>query len=105
MVHESQTRLQTLEKEKSNLQTDVEIKKEVVEQTSDELKNMRHNMAINEKELETMKNSLKEKEELFNTEKLQLKRQLEDETYTKNSLERKLRGLEDELTGKQTEIA
>ena len=41
MVHESQTRLQTLEKEKSNLQTDVEIKKEVVEQTSDELKTMR----------------------------------------------------------------
>jgi len=105
MVHDSNNRLQTLEKEKENLQTDVEIKKEVVEQTSDELKNMRQNMAINEKELETMKNSLKEKEELFNTEKLQLKRQLEDETYTKNSLERKLKGLEDELTGKQTEIA
>ena len=105
LVNSSQARLTELEKEKSSLQADVEVKKEVVQESSEQIKSMRHTMEKSEEELDAMKKTLREKEELFNADTLKLKRQLEDETYTKNSLERKLRGLEDELSSKQTEIA
>ena len=62
-------------------------------------------METNEKDLESIRKTLQEKEELFNAETLKLKRQLEDETFTKSSLERKLKGLEDELSSKMTEVA
>ena len=48
-----------------------------------------------------MKKKLREKEEEYSIETTKLKRQLEDETFIKESLERKLRSLEDELNTKQ----
>jgi len=99
------SRIQDLETEKQNLQTDVEVKKEVVVQSSEEIRTLRSNIERSEQELDNLRKSLRDKEEHFSTETLKLKRQLEDEQYTKNSLERRLKGLEDELTSKQTEVA
>ena len=104
-MNQSNMRLTELEKEKSTLQTDVECKKELVTQSTEQIKTMRDNMEKSEHELETMRKSLIEKEDFFNSETMKLKRKLEDEEFTKNSLERKLKGLDDELNSKQTEIA
>merc|ERR1719220_801730 len=62
------------------------------------------NMEQNEEELERMGKTLREKESQFSSEKSRLERQLEDESYAKKSLERNLKGVEDELSSKQTEI-
>ena len=105
MMQQSEERFRQLESEKTNLQTDVECKQEVVAQTSEQVKSLRQNLETNEKDLESIRKTLQEKEELFNAETLKLKRQLEDETFTKSSLERKLKGLEDELSSKMTEVA
>merc|ERR1719471_2196122 len=105
VVKESQARLTALEQEKQNLQTDVEVKTEVVAQSSEQIRSMRKNMEESEEALNSMKKTLIEKEEHFSAETKKLRRQLEDETYNKSSLERKLKGLEDELTSKQTEIS
>lgn len=99
------TRVADLETEKQTLQTDVEVKKEVVVQSSEEIRTLRCNIGRSEQELENLRKSLREKEEHFSAETVKLKRQLEDEQYTKSSLERRLKGLEDELTSKQTEVA
>ena len=100
----SNTRIASLEQEKTNLQTDVEVKKEVVQEASEEIKTLRKNIDKNEEELTQMSKTLREKENFFSSEKSRLERQLEDESYNKKSLERKLQGVEDELTSKQTEI-
>merc|ERR1719323_2683887 len=105
VMKESQARLTALEQEKQNLQTDVEVKTEVVAQSSEQIRSMRKNMEESEEALNSMKKTLIEKEEHFSAETKKLQRQLEDETYNKSSLERKLKGLEDELTSKQTEIS
>lgn len=104
MMAASNTRIASLEQEKTNLQTDVEVKKEVVQEASEEIKTLRKNIEKNEEELDQMSKTLREKENLYRSEKSQLERQLEDESYNKKSLERKLKGVEDELTSKQTEI-
>jgi len=105
MFDMTNNRIQDLETEKQTLQTDVEVKKEVVVQSSEEIRTLRVNIEKSEHELDNLRKSLKEKEEQFSAETLQLKRQLEEEQYTKSSLERRLKGLEDELTSKQTEVA
>ena len=104
MMEASNNRIASLEKEKTTLQTDVEVKKEVVQEASQEIKTLRSNIEKNEGELEQMSKTLREKENFFTSEKSRLERQLEDESYNKKSLERKLKGVEDELTCKQTEI-
>ena len=104
MMEASNNRIASLEKEKTTLQTDVEVKKEVVQEASQEIKTLRSNIEKNEEELEQMSKTLREKENFFTSEKSRLERQLEDESYNKKSLERKLKGVEDELTCKQTEI-
>merc|ERR1719369_1455151 len=93
-----------LEEEKENLQTDVEVKKDVVEQSSEEIKALRASIEKSEVELENLRKCLKEKEEQFSSETFRLKRQLEEEQYDKSSLERKMKCLEDELSSKQTEV-
>lgn len=104
MMEASNSRIASLEMEKTSLQTDVEVKKEVVQEASEEIKTLRKNIEKNEEELDQMSKTLREKENFFTSEKSRLERQLEDEAYNKKSLERKLQGVEDELTSKQTEI-
>ena len=104
MMEASNTRIASLEQEKTNLQTDVEVKKEVVQEASQEIKTLRRNIEKNEEELTQMSKTLRDKENFFSSEKTRLERLLEDESYNKKSLERKLQGVEDELTSKQTEI-
>ena len=58
LVNSSQARLTELEKEKSSLQADVEVKKEVVQESSEQIKSMRHTMEKSEEELEAMKTKL-----------------------------------------------
>jgi len=105
MFDMTNARIEDLEAEKKNLLTDVEVKKEVVVQSSEEIRTLRSNIERSEQELENLRKSLREKEEHFSSETLKLKRQLEDEQYNKSSLERRLKGLEDELSSKQTEVA
>eukprot|EP00092_Neocalanus_flemingeri_P039561 GFUD01043077.1.p1 GENE.GFUD01043077.1~~GFUD01043077.1.p1 ORF type:complete len:706 (+),score=195.97 GFUD01043077.1:233-2350(+) len=105
MFDKTNRRVEDLETEKQTLQTDVEVKKEVVVQSSEEIRTLRSNIERSEQELENLRRSLREKEEQFNEETVRLKRQLEDEQYTKSSLERRLKSLEDELSSKQTEVA
>eukprot|EP00092_Neocalanus_flemingeri_P035226 GFUD01038330.1.p1 GENE.GFUD01038330.1~~GFUD01038330.1.p1 ORF type:complete len:706 (-),score=188.82 GFUD01038330.1:203-2320(-) len=105
MFDPTNRRVEDLETEKQTLQTDVEVKKEVVVQSSEEIRTLRLNVERSEQELENLRRSLRDKEEHFNEETVRLKRQLEDEQYTKSSLERRLKGLEDELSSKQTEVA
>ena len=62
-------------------------------------------MEESERELEVIRKSLQEKENNFTEENTKLRRKLDDEEYAKNSLERKLKGLEDELNSKMTEIS
>ena len=104
MMGQATNRIASLEQEKNSLQTDVEVKKEVVQGVSEEIKTLKKNMEQNEEELERMGKTLREKESQFSSEKSRLERQLEDESYAKKSLERNLKGVEDELSSKQTEI-
>ena len=104
MMEASNDRIASLEQEKTNLQTDMEVKKEVVQEASQEIKSLRSNIEKKEEELDQISKTLREKENFFTSEKTRLESQLEDETYVKKSLERKLKGIEDELTCKQTEI-
>ena len=104
MMEASHSRIAALEEEKTSLQTDVEVKKEVVQGATEEIKTLRNNIEKGEEELAQMSKTLKEKENFFSSEKSRLERQLEDEAFNKKSLERKLQGVEDELTSKQTEI-
>merc|ERR1719308_773835 len=66
---------------------------------------MRNKMEESERDLEAMRKSLQDKEDHFSAETNKLRRKIEDEEYAKCSLERKLKGLEDELNSKMTEIA
>merc|ERR1719308_40782 len=66
---------------------------------------MRNKMEESERDLEAMRKSLQDKEDHFSAETIKLRRKIEDEEYAKSSLERKLKGLEDELNSKMTEIA
>ena len=104
MMGDATARIASLEEEKNTLQTDVEVKKEVVQGVSEEIKSLKKNMERSEEELEKMGKTLREKESQFSSEKSRLERDLESETYAKKSLERNLKGVEDELTAKQTEI-
>lgn len=105
MLRTTTTRVEGLETEKESLQTDVECKKEVVVQSSVEIKTLREKIGTSEGELETLRKLLQDKEDKFNKETQQLRRQLEEEEYNKSTLERRLKGLEDELNSKQTEVA
>ena len=105
IVSKTTDRINKLENEKAQVEEDLDVKKEVVQQSSEQIRTMRNKMEESEHDLEVLRKSFKEKEETFNDETIKLKRKLEDEEYAKNSLERKLKGLEDELSSKQTEIA
>lgn len=101
---ETQTRLEALEKEKNALQSDVNIKTEVVMQTSEEIRELRRKFENSEEEVARLKRKLTDTEEEQTAEMNKLKRKLEDAEFNKNSLERKLTALEDELRIKQTEV-
>ena len=93
-----------LEEEKHTLQYDVDMKKEVVAQSSDEIKKLRCDIDVSEKELEALRNSLQCKEDQFRVDVQKLRTELEDEKIVKSGLERKLKSSEDEVACKQTEI-
>ena len=105
LVNMTNDRMNKLESEKAHVEADLDVKKEVVQQSSEQIKTMRNKMEESERELEVIRKSLQEKENTFTEENNKLKRKLDDEEYAKNSLERKLKGLEDELNSKLTEIS
>ena len=104
LFEKTNKRILDLEDEKQNLQSDVNMKKEVVAQSSGEIKRLRSDIEISEKELDVLRNSLQCKERQFREEVQKLSAELEDERFLRGSLERKLKSLEDELDSKQTEI-
>merc|ERR1719154_1078328 len=105
LMSQTTERMNKMENEKASVEADLDVKREVVEQSSEQIKAMRNKMEESERELEAMRKSLKDKEDFFSEETVKLRRKLEDEEYAKSSLERKVRGLEDELNSKMTEIA
>ena len=105
LVNMTNDRMNKLESEKAHVEADLDVKKEVVQQSSEQIKTMRDKMEESERELELIRKSLQEKEKNFTEENTKLRRKLDDEEYAKNSLERKLKGLEDELNSKMTEIS
>jgi len=105
LVTMTNDRMNKLESEKAHVEADLDVKKEVVQQSSEQIKTMRDKMEESERELEVIRKSLQEKENNFTEENTKLRRKLDDEEYAKNSLERKLKGLEDELNSKMTEIS
>ena len=105
LVNMTNERVNKLESEKAHVEADLDVKKEVVQQSSEQIKAMRNKMEESERDLEVLRKSLKEKEDNFTEENTKLRRKLDDEEYAKNSLERKLKGLENELDSKLTEIS
>ena len=105
MFEMTNKRIVDLETEKQTLQSDVETKKEVVVQSSEEIKNLRSNIEKSDHELETARKTFQEKENQLREQISQLKRELDEEQFSKSSLERKLKGLEDEIASRLTEIA
>ena len=105
MMTQTSERIERIENEKANVEADLDVKREVVEQSTEQIKAMRNKMEESERDLEAMRKSLKDKEDHFSAETIKLRRKIEDEEYAKSSLERKLKGLEDELNSKMTEIA
>ena len=97
-------RLEVLEKEKHDLKIDVDCKKEVVQASSEQIKELNEQVKRGESELDQLKSLFKSKEEELETESKRLKHELDEEKYNKSTLERRLKGVEDELTSKQTEI-
>jgi len=102
---ETLSRVSTLEAEKTTLETDNEVKLEIVTETTKEAKNLKSQLEESEAKVESMKKSLSKMEDEHSTEINKLRRQLENEEFNRSSLERKLKSLEDELTSKQTEIS
>ena len=105
MMAQTTDRMNKMENEKASVEADLDVKREVVEQSSEQIKAMRNQMEESERELDAMRKSLKDKEDFFSEETVKLRRKLDDEEYAKSSLERKVKGLEDELNSKMTEIA
>ena len=104
MFEKTNKRIVDLEDEKHILQNDVDMKKEVVAQSSDEIKKLRRDINTSEKESDILRSSLQCKEVQFKGNVQKLSTELEEEKFVRSGLERKLKSLEDELTCKQTEI-
>ena len=81
-------RLEALEKEKHDLKNDVECKKEVVEASSEQIKELNEQVKRGERELEELKSLFKANEEVLMTELKKLKYELDEENYNKAALER-----------------
>jgi len=104
LFRETDSRVTDLEKEKMKLETDVEVKQTAVVLNTEEIKELRLKIEKSNEETKSLEKKLIQTDEEFVTETIKLKRQLEDETFTKTSLQRKLKSLEDELDTKQTEV-
>lgn len=102
---ETMKRVTTLETEKNDLETDNEVKLEIVTETTKEAKNLKSQLEESEEKVNSLKKSIHKMEDEHSTEINKLRRQLENEEFTRSSLERKLKALEDELTSKQTEVS
>ena len=105
LFEEKNKRILDLEDEKETLQSDVNMKNEIVTQSSGEIKRLRSDIEFSEKELDGLRNSLLCKESQFREDVQKLSAELEDEKFVRSSLERKIKSLEDELSSKQTEIS
>ena len=68
LFEETNKRIMDLVDEKHALQSDVEMKKEVVAQSSGEIKRLRCDIEMSEKELDVLRNSLQCKEKQFRDE-------------------------------------
>jgi len=104
LFRETDSRVTDLEKEKMKLETDVEVKQTAVVLNSEEIKELRKKIEKSKEETKSLEKKLIETDEEFVEETIKLKRQIEHETFTKTSLQRKLKSLEDELDTKQTEV-
>merc|ERR1711962_381323 len=100
MFRATQERVGALEKEKTELSTEVEIKQTVVQQSSVELDTIRSQLDQHRKEKADLGNQLDEERD---KSKGHL-RKIEDLEYTKSSLERKIQGLEGEISTKISEV-
>lgn len=100
MFRATQERVGALEKEKTELSTEVEIKQTVVQQSSVELDTIRSQLDQYRKEKADLGNQLDEERD---KNKGHL-RKIEDLEYTKSSLERKIQGLEGEISTKISEV-
>ena len=78
-----------LEDEKHNLQSDVDMKKEAVAQSSGEIKRLRCDIEISEKELDVLRNSLQCKEKQFRDEVKKLSTELDNEKFVKLNMKGK----------------
>ena len=61
-------------------------------------------MEESESELQVLRKSLQEEENTFTEEINKLRRKLDDEEHAKNSIERKVKGLEDEISDLKTSV-
>ena len=98
-------RVEQLEAEKAALSEDVEVKQEVVAQSSAELNTLKGDNDALLKKAEALKKELESVNEKSEDEAKKFKRQIDDLEFEKSSLERKLKTLEDELNSKQEEVA
>jgi len=102
---ETMKRVGDLENEKKSLETDNEVKLEVVTQTTAQATQLQKSLDLSLEECEKLKKKIASLEEEHSTEVTKFRRQLENEEFNRSSLERKLKALEDELTSKQTEVS
>ena len=68
LVNMTNDRMNKLESEKAHVEADLDVKKEVVQQSSEQIKTMRNKMEESERELEIIRKSLQEKENTFTEE-------------------------------------
>ena len=98
------TRLEMLEAEKSELETDAEIKREVVVKSSEEIQNLQIKVEERNQLLDTLRTELETKDEDHQRETVRLKKCIEEEALNIGRIQRKISTLEDELSVKQTEL-
>ena len=97
-------RLEMLEAEKSELESDAEIKREVVVRSSEEIRNLQTKVEGRNQLLDTLRTDMETKDEDHQRETVRLKKSIEEEALNIGRIQRKISTLEDELSVKQTEV-
>ena len=97
-------RLEMLEAEKSELESDAEIKREVVVRSSEEIRNLQTKVEGRNQLLDTLRTDMETKDKDHQRETVRLKKSIEEEALNIGRIQRKISTLEDELSVKQTEV-
>ncbi|TRY69930.1 hypothetical protein TCAL_12627 [Tigriopus californicus] len=97
-------RVSTLESQNTQLKTVAQEKETEVIQNSEELKSVAEERDSLRKQIETLKKELSEVTDLKECQAKNYRTQLDDLEFKKSALERKLKGLEDELNARIAEI-